>query len=193
MWLICRAALGSGKNKLLIRGVHGAEWVFCPLIKITKGDRISTDRCQKCKHFIRLEQTYVPQTRISGKIPFFKSFQVARPSGRLKTPRMHTSLFPPIPGLIGEREPLVDLFEEDHHLLVLAELPGVDEKDVNIKVEENTLTISATTATGKYLKKVELPTPIKKGTIKSIYRNNILQVRLMKKNVFDKSNSNVKD
>jgi len=192
VWLICRAALGSGKNKLLIRGVHGAEWVFCPLMKITKGDRISTDRCQKCKHFVRLEQTYIPQTSITGKTPFFKAFQVARLSGRLRTARMHSSLFPSIPGLIGEREPLVDLFEEDHHLLVLAELPGVDEKDVNIKVEKNTLTISVTTATGKYLKKVELPIPIRKDTIKSIYRNNILQVRLMKKNIFDKSDSNVK-
>ena len=85
-----------------------------------------------------------------------------------------------IPGLIGEREPLVDLFEEAHHLIVLAELPGVDEKDLNIKAEENTLTISADTATRKYLKKVELPTPIRKDTIKSTYKNNILQVRLEK-------------
>jgi len=180
MWLICRAALGRGKNKLLIRGVHGAEWVFCPLVKSIKRDRISTDRCQKCKHFTRFEQTYIPQTRTAGKTLLVKAFQVARLSCRFRTPRMHASLFPPIPSLMEEREPLVDLFEEEHHLIVLAELPGIDEKDLNIKAEENTLNISAGTATRKYLKKIKLPTPIRKETIKSTYKNNILQVRLEK-------------
>jgi len=91
-------------------------------------------------------------------------------------------LFPSIPGLIGEREPLVDLFEEDHHLLVLAELPAVDEKDVNIKVEENTLTISTDTSARKYYKQVKLPTPVEKDTMESIYRNGILEVKLRKAN-----------
>jgi len=180
VWLICRAALGRGKNKLLVRGVHGVEWVFCPFIKSIKRDRVSTDRCQRCKHFIRFEQTYIPRTRTAGKTLFFRTFQVARLFGRSKTPRMHTPLSPHIPSLLGEREPLVDLFEEGHHLIVSAELPGVDEKDVNIKAEESTLTISADTATRKYIKKVPLPTPIRKDTIKSTYRNNILQVRLEK-------------
>jgi len=186
VWLICQAALGRGKNKLLVRGIKGAEWVFCPLVKSIKRDRIGTDRCQKCKQFIRFEQTYIPQTHTTRKTLSFRTptlrdaLHIRRPLGRLKITHPHTTPFSHIPSLIKERQPLIDIFEEEDHLIVLAELPGAHEKDVNIKAEENTLTITANNATKNYLKKVWLPTSIKKDTTKSTYRNNILQVRLEK-------------
>lgn len=186
MWLICQAALGKGKNKLLIRGTQGAEWVFCPFAKSIKNDRVGTDRCQKCKHFIRFEQTYIPQTQTTRKPLSFRTptlkgtFHVRKPQGRLNVPHPYTTLFPHIPSLIKERQPLIDIFEEKDYITVLAELPGADEKDVNIETDENTITIAAENATKKYLKTVKLPTHIKKDTTKFTYRNNILQVRLRK-------------
>lgn len=186
MWLICRETLGRGKNKLLIRGIDGAEWVFCPLIKGIKRDKVSTDRCRRCKHFVRLQQTRISQAHTTRKTFSFRAttlkgtFHIAKPSSRLKVTRPRVTPFSYIPGLIKEREPLIDLLEEEDHLIVLAELPSANENDVNIETEENTLTISVDNATKKYLKKVELPTPINKDTVKSTYRNNILQVRLEK-------------
>jgi HSP20 family molecular chaperone IbpA len=177
VWLICQATLGRGKNKLLIRGAEGAEWVFCPLIKSIKNGRISTDRCQGCKHFIRFEQTYIPQTQT----PALKStFHVRKPLGRLKVPHPHTTPFPHISSLIKQRKPLIDTFEEEDHIIVLAELPGVEKKDVNIITDERTIMITAENATKKYLKIVRLPTRIKKDITKFTYRNNILQIRLKK-------------
>lgn len=82
--------------------------------------------------------------------------------------------------MIREREPLIDIFEEEDYITVLAELPGVSEKDINIKADENTLTITAENAKKKYLQVVRLPAPIKKGRVKVTYKNNILQVRLRK-------------
>lgn len=184
VWLICQAALGKGKNKLLVRGFQGAEWVFCPLVKSIKRDRISTHRCQGCKHFIRLEQTHIPQTRTIGKTFFLRSatlkgaFHVARPLSKPKITHPHITVFPYVPSLMREREPLIDVFEEKDHIIVLAELPGVNEKNINIKTDEKTLTISAYTSTKKYLRIVQLPAPVKKDAIKYTYRNNILQVRL---------------
>jgi HSP20 family molecular chaperone IbpA len=185
VWLICRAASGRGKNKLLVRGVKGVEWVFCPLIKGIQ-DRISTEQCQKCKYFIRFEETYTPQTR-STKRTFFlgitqskASFHITRSHSRPRITHPHVALFPHIPTLINEREPLVDIFEENNHLIVLAELPGIDEKDLKIKVNENTVTITAENAKKKYLKIVRLPTRVNKDAIEYTYRNNILQVRLEK-------------
>jgi len=83
-------------------------------------------------------------------------------------------------GGIKEREPIVDIFEEKDHVMVVTELPHVNEKDINIKVEKNALTISADNAPKKYVKKVMLPTPVRKDTVKSTYRNNVLEVRLEK-------------
>jgi len=186
MWIICKATLGRGKNKLLIRGVEGVEWVFCPLIKSFKRDRVSIDRCQKCKHFVRFQQIHVPETSRTSGVLFFgttnlkSTYRFAGSSRGSRISRSHATPLSPIPGLTKEREPLLDLFEEGDHLIVLADLPNVDENDINIKAEENTLTISADTAARKYLQKVELPTPIKKDSIKYTHRNGILQVILEK-------------
>jgi HSP20 family protein len=107
------------------------------------------------------------------------SFNAAR---RLKRPgaTQGFALLHHIPSLTNERQPTIDVFEEENYLTVLAELPGVDEKDVNIKADEDSVTITAENAAKKYLKIVRLPTRIIKDAAELTYRNNILQLRLKK-------------
>jgi len=184
--LICKATLGRRKNKLLIRGVDGAEWVFCPAIKSTKRDRVSTDLCQRCKHFVRFEQTHILQTQTTRNSLSLRAstrrdaFHVRKPQGRPRISHPHPTPLPHIPSLTKEREPLIDIFEENDYITVLAQLPGADEKDVNVTTDENTIIITAENTTKKYLKTVRLPTHIKKDTTKLTYRNNILQIRSQK-------------
>jgi HSP20 family molecular chaperone IbpA len=83
-------------------------------------------------------------------------------------------------GLIKEREPIVDVFEEEDYLRVMAELPGVEENEISLNVEDNTLTISTDTSAKTYFKEVKLPTPVKKKAVEYTYRNGILEVKLMK-------------
>ena len=96
-----------------------------------------------------------------------------------KTPSTSTQIPPTAPS-IEEREPIVDVFEEEDHINIMAELPGVEEKDVNLKIENNVLTISADTSVRKYYKEVKLPTSIKCDLIDSKLRNGILEVKLRK-------------
>lgn len=184
MWLICQTTFRRGKTKLLVRGIHGAEWVFCPMVRSIKNDRVSVQGCRGCQHFIRLEQTYIPQTHLTRKAIFSKkrtsSFHFARPLSRWKAKRPSTGSLPHTLDFIREKQPLIDVFEEEDYLVVLAELPGVDEKDVNMKVDENTITITAENATKKYLEVIKLPTCVKRDTVKFTYKNNILQARLKK-------------
>jgi HSP20 family protein len=42
-------------------------------------------------------------------------------------------------GKLGNWSPAVDVFETDQNLVVKAELPGIDPKEVEIRVENNTL------------------------------------------------------
>jgi HSP20 family molecular chaperone IbpA len=127
----------------------------------------------------------MPTTR---KTSFFRmtmvkgAFYNTRTLNRARTKQPRATLFPHIPSLTKERKPLVDIFEEQDHLIVLAELPGIDEKDLNIKADKDTLTISTENKTPKYLKKVHLPAFVKKNTAKSTYKNNILQIKLKKLN-----------
>jgi len=79
------------------------------------------------------------------------------------------------------REPLVDVFDEDDSLHVVAELPGVNESDLKIEVEEDILLISAETPDRKYHKETLLPTPVRAAEMQSSFKNGILELHLKKK------------
>lgn len=79
-----------------------------------------------------------------------------------------------------QREPLVDVMETDGEVKVIAELPGVEKKDIKLHGTENTLTISVETPQRKYYKEVETPTKIDVKKAESIYKNGVLEVTLPK-------------
>jgi len=78
------------------------------------------------------------------------------------------------------REPIVDVFEEAGHMLVLAELPGIGKKDVKIEFEDDVLTISAARGAKKYRKEVLLPRNLSKERMKIACRNGILEIKCLK-------------
>jgi HSP20 family protein len=101
------------------------------------------------------------------------------PSRCRAKPSTLRSLAPTL-SLIEERQPIIDVFDEEDHLLILAQLPGMDRKDVKVKANDNTVTITAENATKKYLDTIRLPSHVMKGAVKFTYRNNILQAKLKK-------------
>jgi HSP20 family protein len=78
------------------------------------------------------------------------------------------------------REPPVDVFEEDGHLRVVAELPGVGKEDVQIDLEGDVLTISAKHREKKYRKEVLLPHTVSKETLRYSCNNGVLEIRCAK-------------
>jgi HSP20 family protein len=82
---------------------------------------------------------------------------------------------------VGEvREPLTDVFDEKEQVIVIAELPGVEEKDIKTELVEQTLKISAESKDRKYSKEVELPAAVT-GEPETTYKNGVLEVKLKKK------------
>lgn len=75
-----------------------------------------------------------------------------------------------------EKEPIVDVFEEKDYISVIAELPGIEEKDIKTKLTDNALEISA----GKYSKTINLPSS-PKSIIERIYKHGILQLKIERK------------
>jgi len=106
------------------------------------------------------------------------TLKISKPNGMVKKSSV---TMPATAGTIKEREPIVDVFEEENCINVMVELPGVEENEIDLRVDESSLVISAGNAKERaYYRKVELPAPVKKGTIKNSYRNGILEVRLEK-------------
>ncbi|MEM4582769.1 MAG: archaeal heat shock protein Hsp20, partial [Desulfurococcaceae archaeon] len=66
------------------------------------------------------------------------------------------------PSIVEEREPLVDVFESENEVTVVAEMPGVDKEKIEVKVTEDgkTLVINASNEKRKYYKEVELPAKV---------------------------------
>ena len=79
-----------------------------------------------------------------------------------------------------EREPLVDVMEEDKDVVVVAELPGVERSDINLHVTEDHLEISVYTSERRYHKELTLPAMVDSKSARASYRNGVLEVRLKK-------------
>jgi HSP20 family protein len=78
------------------------------------------------------------------------------------------------------REPMVDVFEEDDHMLVVAELPGIGKEDVRVDVKDDVLTISAEKGEKKYRKEVLLPRSVSKEKMQVSCNNGILEIKCPK-------------
>jgi HSP20 family protein len=78
------------------------------------------------------------------------------------------------------REPMVDVFDEKDHILVIAELPGVSESEIKVEVAGDILNLTASDKDRKYAKEILLPSKVKPETIKTSYNNGILEITLEK-------------
>ena len=78
------------------------------------------------------------------------------------------------------REPIVDVFDEKDHILVVAELPGVPEDKIKIEVEGDIMNLTASDTDKKYAKEILLPGKVKASSLKITYKNGILEIRLDK-------------
>lgn len=76
------------------------------------------------------------------------------------------------------REPMVDVFEEPDHVLVVAEMPGISRKDVQLELKDDILTIVAERGDKKYRKEVLLPATLTAEEMSHTCRNGVLEVRL---------------
>jgi HSP20 family protein len=93
--------------------------------------------------------------------------------------------------------PSVDIYENEHELVLTAEVPGIDDKDIEIKVEDNTLTIKGERkmenetqeenyhrierSYGAFFRSFSLPHYVDHDTIKAEHLNGILTITMPKK------------
>lgn len=86
------------------------------------------------------------------------------------------------PQLTSEREPLADVVTTDKEVKVVVEMPGISKEDIKVNAFENKVEISTSEkAERKYHKIVELPPEADIDSVKSNYRNGILEITFNKK------------
>lgn len=75
------------------------------------------------------------------------------------------------------REPMVDIFEEDDHLLVVAEMPGIGAADVTLDIKDDVLAIRAERGEKKYGKEVLLPRSYLREKMEVSCNNGMLEIK----------------
>ncbi|MBK5113320.1 MAG: Hsp20/alpha crystallin family protein [Candidatus Heimdallarchaeota archaeon] len=101
--------------------------------------------------------------------PVFKEFGNVKPSVK------------GAPVASKDREPLVDVFIEDKVVRVIAELPGVDKHDINVKTTESKIIIEAVSGDRNYSTERDLSVRIKPKTANAKYKNGILELTVDRK------------
>jgi HSP20 family protein len=90
--------------------------------------------------------------------------------------------------------PSVDMFEKDNELVIRADLPGLDPKDIKVTMENDVLTIEGERKHekeikeenfyrreaffGKFLRRMGLQPGLKPEDMKATYKQGVLEVRL---------------
>lgn len=94
--------------------------------------------------------------------------------------RVFGNVVPPagVPALEMKREPLVECIPGPKHIRVVAELPGVSRSDIDLRVEEDRLVISAERGEWKYHKEVDLPYKVDPKSADATFENGVLEVIL---------------
>lgn len=93
--------------------------------------------------------------------------------------------------------PSVDIYETEHEVVLTAEVPGIDDKDIEIKIEDNTLTLKGERnlekeiqeenyhrierAYGSFYRSFSIPNYIDAEKIKAEHENGVLKVVMPKK------------
>jgi HSP20 family protein len=78
------------------------------------------------------------------------------------------------------REPMIDIFEEKDHVLIVAEMPGVSVEDVQLAVEDDLVTITATHGDKQYRKEVLLPASFAREMMQVTCNNGVVEIKCTK-------------
>jgi HSP20 family protein len=93
--------------------------------------------------------------------------------------------------------PAVDVYEDDHQVTLKIEVPGIDEKDIDVRLENNTLTVHGERKLekeekeenyrrverqyGSFTRSFTLPTTVDAEGVSAQYDKGVLKIRLNKK------------
>ena len=93
--------------------------------------------------------------------------------------------------------PPVDIYEDEHNISLKMEVPGIDEKDIDVRIENNTLTVHGERKIekeekeenfrrverqyGGFTRSFTLPSSVDTGQVSADYEKGVLKINLAKK------------
>ncbi|MEI6692568.1 MAG: Hsp20/alpha crystallin family protein [Chlorobium sp.] len=84
------------------------------------------------------------------------------------------------PKVNEEREPITDVFDESDEIVIIAEMPGINEEDIVVSLNDDIVDISTNNSKKNYRKELLLPFKPNNTIIQQKYTNGILEIRIKK-------------
>jgi HSP20 family protein len=77
--------------------------------------------------------------------------------------------------------PPVDIYEDEHNFALKIEVPGIDERDINVSIANNRLTVRVERMYGTFTRSFTLPNTADPEQVSADYEKGVLNIRLAKK------------
>ena len=131
------------------------------------------------RSFVILDDLF-EDVRSAGSVsgPFYYGYTMTVGPDGIPVVKQHGNAKPELSPTSDTREPLVDTLVDDKAKLVrlIAEMPGVEKKDVKIVVDGKTVNIDAEHGDKKYHVKVPIKHKVDENSVKASYKNGILEI-----------------
>ncbi len=137
---------------------------------------------------------------------------IQKPSNRITSVRRPYSLFsqimddffdemvfPEVPQEGIMAAPKIDLIDKENHFVLQAEIPGIDKKDIEIELLEDSITIKGEkrlnneqkegkyyyreSSYGKFMRQIPFPEKVNTEQAKACYENGLLKIELPKSEI----------
>jgi HSP20 family molecular chaperone IbpA len=81
---------------------------------------------------------------------------------------------------MADPKPLIDIFQENNFITVVAEIAGFNKETVKIHVNNQKITLSAKSKDRRYYKSLNLPKVVIPDVMYTKYKNGVLEIKLKK-------------
>ena len=79
-----------------------------------------------------------------------------------------------------ELKPLIDVFQENNWITIIAEIAGFNKESFKINVKDQKITLSAKSKERRYYKSLNLPKVVIPSDIHTTFKNGVLEIKLKK-------------
>ena len=86
----------------------------------------------------------------------------------------------------AEQKPLIDIFQENNTVTIVAEIVGFNRETLKINVKDQKITLSAKSKDRRYYKSLNLPTAVIPNAMHTKFKNGVLEIKLQKAETLDK-------
>ena len=123
-------------------------------------------------------------------------FEDTFPMNWMRRHRMEMPSFGNLSASFDQRMPKVDVVDRDDEVFIKAEMPGIDKKDIEVSMTDNTITIKGTTSKeekeekgeyyrceisqGSYSRSLALPAEVNVDKSEATFKDGVLELRLPK-------------